>query len=632
MLRPRNSSLIARKASGTSAGAETNGGRSDSSYSVFTEAEPPAKPAFFHKSAHDLYNVTAPVVSQSPGWTAFSEYDCEALEHAFISESDIPVLIGIERLHSVDVKQMRMQPVYWTSITSSSATTDVIRSLWFYTDKTPVKQDLSDALERGYKHIKPWTSAYEAEMRSAQEIGGEAESKIRHTLMQEKFAIYKDGESAWVGSDSFQSRLANTILGSIGKGKRSPYVEVRRGYQWQDLPKPSTPTDLILVIHGIGQKLAETSPGWTFTNAVNKLRQLMHEQRDTVKGVLREDYNPQILPVNWRTAFDPDKPNAKFSLKDITIDSIPAVRDLLAKVALDVPYFMSHHRSAMVDAVVGECNRLFRLFVDHNPDFSGKVHLIGHSLGSAIAFEILSRQPADVNRSSLYDVISRRFTEPVSQFDFNTHHLFNCGAPAPFFLLLMDRNLVPRKGLKSSDSRLTRPARYGSLAARNIYNIYYQTDPVAYRLLPAVDASFAQILPPTIIPAKLKPDKENQKEKDKESGLPPAPGRLPSTVELETHNFAKESLADGRLRLLNENGQIDYILPQSTSVMGLESQYLSMIYAHQAYWDSREFARLILVECGRKGEPVHWLRGQRRPPPPTQPSDPPPPRSPKRKL
>jgi hypothetical protein len=37
-------------------------------------------------------------------------------------------------------------------------------------------------------------------------------------------------------------------------------------------------------------------------------------------------------------------------------------------------------------------NRLIRKFRDRNPNFSGKISLIGHSLGSVICFDLLSHQ------------------------------------------------------------------------------------------------------------------------------------------------------------------------------------------------------------------------------------------------
>lgn len=38
-------------------------------------------------------------------------------------------------------------------------------------------------------------------------------------------------------------------------------------------------------------------------------------------------------------------------------------------------------------------NRMYALFLERNPGFTGKVSLGGHSLGSLIVFDILSNQP-----------------------------------------------------------------------------------------------------------------------------------------------------------------------------------------------------------------------------------------------
>ena len=49
---------------------------------------------------------------------------------------------------------------------------------------------------------------------------------------------------------------------------------------------------------------------------------------------------------------------------------------------------------AILDTVVSEINRLFTLFSERNEDFKGKVSIMGHSLGSLIAFDLLSHQTA----------------------------------------------------------------------------------------------------------------------------------------------------------------------------------------------------------------------------------------------
>ena len=129
----------------------------------------------------------------------------------------------------------------------------------------------------------------------------------------------------------------------------------------------------------------------------------------------------------------PASPN-EYSLKDITPSSLPAVRNLISDVMLDIPYYLSHHKTKMVAAVIGEANRVYRLWCKNNPGFPrhGRVHLIAHSLGSVMALDILSKQPTRLPKQV-------NLNSPVpntDNFEFDTKSLFFCGSPAGFFLLL----------------------------------------------------------------------------------------------------------------------------------------------------------------------------------------------------
>lgn len=53
-----------------------------------------------------------------------------------------------------------------------------------------------------------------------------------------------------------------------------------------------------------------------------------------------------------------------------------------------------------MDTVASELNRLYALYCQRNPDFSGPVSLGGHSLGSVILFDLLSHQKTDSEESS----------------------------------------------------------------------------------------------------------------------------------------------------------------------------------------------------------------------------------------
>ena len=207
------------------------------------------------------------------------------------------------------------------------------------------------------------------------------------------------------------------------------------------------PTDLVLVIHGIGQKLSERMESFHFTHAINTLRRNINVELNSepVWPHVRPDHKGiMALPVNWRETLSledaslgsratDDPASNHFGLDDITPETIPAVRSLISDVMLDIPYYLSHHKPKMIQAVVKEANRVFRLWCKNNPGFKehGRVHVIAHSLGSAMALDILSHQPTKIPD---FDFSTTNIH--TDMFEFDTKNLFICGSPAGFFLLL----------------------------------------------------------------------------------------------------------------------------------------------------------------------------------------------------
>jgi pimeloyl-ACP methyl ester carboxylesterase len=393
-------------------------------------------------------------------------------------------------------------------------------------------------------------------------------------------------------------------------------------------------SDLVLVIHGIGQKLSERVDSYHFTHAINSFRREFNVElsSENMKGNLKTTSGIMVLPVNWRltvdldtTSQDKSDPAKKYELANITPETLPAVRSIISDVMLDIPYYMSHHKDKMISAVIREANRVYRLWCRNNPGFqeNGRVHLIGHSLGSVMAMEILSKQPTHVPVNLPLDK-----GEPGEKmFEFDTTNLFCCGSPAGFFLLLNGARLIPRKGknkpgMEGEDhgGGVASEAAFGCLAVNNLYNIAHRNDPIAYLLNAAVDTDYAASLQPASVPSastglfaslwstsKLDPYAIK--------GLTSRPNmqHMPSTVEMETHNFTQEEIAEKRMYLLNENGQIDYYL--SSSGGPLEIQYLSMLSAHSSYWLSKDFVTFLVVEIGRKpgkANTVEVLRAVKR--------------------
>lgn len=436
-------------------------------------------------------------------------------------------------------------------------------------------------------------------------------------------------------------------------------------------------TDLVLVAHGIGQKFAERVESFHFTHAINAFRRAINIELESpiVKSVLRPGHNGiMVLPVNWRhlLSFEDGGPSSReededraayapepFTLKDIEPPTIPAVRSIISDVMFDIPFYMSHHKPKMIAALVGEANRVYRLWCRNNPGFAetGRVHLIGHSLGSAMALEVLSRQPTYVPRLDLSKPPSP--TPETRFFEFDTTNLFLLGSPAGFFLLLERGCLLPRRGrVKPGADPADTVAKdvvgevgmFGCLAVDNIYNILAKEDPIAYLLNGTIDPAYAASLKVAYVPSINSSFFKSVGDAVRGiAGLSPPPpppshhqlrqshattttttttttittttsnpmlntnktsdslltARLPSQLELEVHDFTREEAAEKKAYLLNDNGQVDYYLRSGGGP--LEMQYLNMLGAHTSYWTNQDLVRLLCLEIGRAPGREHAL-------------------------
>ena len=477
----------------------------------------------------------------------------------------------------------------------------------------------------------------------------------RPKAYQRSGVLYLNKEEAYVIRPNMMPTASYGPYRDLSKGKQRIGLAVVRGFdqrRWEVLhplpdaksskkvysgipssisEQPSIPenrhvTDLLLVIHGIGQKLSERIESYNFTYAINSFRREFNVQLASaaVKPHLRKKMGSiMVLPVNWRSTLSFEEGGYQddlssshgnpFSLKDITPDSLHNVRNIVSDVMLDVPYYLSsHHQPRILKAVVEEANRIYALWRTHNPGFDrwGRVHILAHSLGSVMAVDILSKQPTHVDPTQ--DFVQTH--DHPEHFLFNTSNLFMAGSPAGFFLLLKKVALRPRTGYEKARSTQNdtdegvgaETGTYGCLAVENIYNVLNPYDPVSYRLNAAVDTTYAASLKTAIIPSAARSwfsfggpaSNGYNRAASFRKERPNAAQRLPSTVELETHNFTKEEIAEKRAYLLNDNGQIDFFLRYGGGP--LEIQYLTMLGAHSSYWTSNDFIRFLVIEIGRE--------------------------------
>jgi hypothetical protein len=209
-------------------------------------------------------------------------------------------------------------------------------------------------------------------------------------------------------------------------------------------------------------------------------------------------------------------------------------RSLISDLALDVLLYQSAYREQIAEIVLKEANRIYRIFKERNPEFNGKVHIVGHSLGSAIMFDILCRQKEQkrVNESPRNPLrfwpASQDRYEPKEPkelaFDFEVEDFYCLGSPIGLFQMLKGRTIAARNhpnALPSesplnpeymddpflhippsqsySNQRISPitglPFSVSSPKVGQLFNIFHPSDPIAYRLEPLISPVMTTLKP-----------------------------------------------------------------------------------------------------------------------------------------
>ncbi|KAI9676498.1 MAG: hypothetical protein M1817_000656 [Caeruleum heppii] len=324
---------------------------------------------------------------------------------------------------------------------------------------------------------------------------------------------------------------------------------------------------LLLVTHGIGQRLGLRMESVNFIHDVNVLRKTLKsvyaesadlQALNSEIDKLPKNCRVQVLPVCWRHLLDFPRQSLRQnraehdlgdvesfgedegypSLTDITVDGVPAVRNLITDLALDILLYQSSYREHIAGIVKRECNRIYRLFLDRNPHFHGNVSLIGHSLGSAILFDILCRQqderkhpgPSRPHSGFHRDASQAKGKAQDLKLDFEVESFFCLGSPIGLFQMLKGRTIAGRpepEGLPSQsplendasddpflgdghtttsrESNATLAERTSSLTllpftvsspkCGQLFNIFHPTDPISYRIEPLISPAMSSLKP-----------------------------------------------------------------------------------------------------------------------------------------
>lgn len=121
-----------------------------------------------------------------------------------------------------------------------------------------------------------------------------------------------------------------------------------------------------------------------------------HYKSSCEKGIV---HRVEVLPISWHDKLHSDETGIDKQLKSITLESIPKLRNFTNNTLLDILFYTSPVYCQNIISIVGtEINRIYDLFKQRNPTFTGGVSLGGHSLGSLILFDLLCHQVSDTEQ------------------------------------------------------------------------------------------------------------------------------------------------------------------------------------------------------------------------------------------
>ncbi|KAI9328713.1 hypothetical protein BDR26DRAFT_939779 [Obelidium mucronatum] len=495
-----------------------------------------------------------------------------------LSPNECTVLVNEDLLYEVDVAKKEVYPVYWYGPTFHVQRGTWFVTPDNGTKFIPCDDNLSKQLEDGYKKFKPEsptsTTTGTASATMQQELqptssnhyksrSGEASffkwalfgpymnSHVIYTEKRGAMIINSQaawGTKVWRGWDEVEKKRGSVVSlesdpgpsnsagsgldlsngavpfpsGSDGNLSAKASKESLGGSGgeegWKDdenVTQDRQIDHLVLVVHGVGQKLGERVDTVDFAKDCTTLRHAIMQSsklyftaptatptfppskekpapapssRKPVLPNMPEHGGVQVLPVQWRQKIEFGKrrdPKAKeetlglseeekkareeaeaerkeqeVHVDDITLEGVQSIRYLVSDIVLDVLLYMTpKYRQEMVNHVVDEMNRIYNAYMVRNPNFTGRVSLYGHSLGSLLAFDILCNQaygdneplpqmsfqpPRMQSEMDLSDVMQANGDIEYKSLNFKVDKFFAVGSPVGLFLLLKGDKLVGR--------------------------------------------------------------------------------------------------------------------------------------------------------------------------------------------
>uniref|UniRef100_A0A7E4ZUV3 DDHD domain-containing protein n=1 Tax=Panagrellus redivivus TaxID=6233 RepID=A0A7E4ZUV3_PANRE len=446
-------------------------------------------------------------------WTPLLGYDSLIIEVAYRRRNNMIIddatlafideipktdsIIVLDGLYSLDADAKNLDSVYW-----KDESLPLRRGSWFQADSMqPLEMDIADAIEK--HHL----TSFRDQSIPEGPVFSDTESSKRPVLTTLPWGDHD--EIRWnsvIDIVWYNNSKTNRIIRFV---TRSKGTVLKRGYtEAADIAdgRPNF-SDLILVVHGIGQKGYEN----LIAKNTGQMREVIHSIMD--KYYTHEKRRPMILPIEWRAGLILDEGVTE----TITLPRMPNMRNVLNSVAMDIMYYQSPlYRSEIINGVIRSMNHTYSIFKRNNPNFTGNVSIVAHSLGSVITYDILTNwsplllydefvtnaiqehmQQTNIDEKeralleSFYTSRTKMFEEEGPMRDillhrdeplqFKVENLFAIGSPLGVFLVM-----------RGFDYTRVNP---GNHNVSRIFNIFHPYDPVAYRLEPLYHTNYKNIRP-----------------------------------------------------------------------------------------------------------------------------------------
>ncbi|RHY98727.1 hypothetical protein DYB35_011062 [Aphanomyces astaci] len=251
---------------------------------------------------------------------------------------------------------------------------------------------------------------------------------------------------------------------------------------------------LMFVVHGIGEHKDFVVESYDDDNGSTgesgNFRELFSTMRDSlfskcvpmeavtmiyvfmwVKKCREIPLSLEIHPIEWHSEVH------KSGVDDVFDKISPAasttLRDVNKRLIMDVLYYSAPKYGQMiVDTVTKQMNDKYTAFMAANPGWQGFVSVFAHSLGTLVAYDILTHEAGEVGSNG---VVFPGLAFPVE-------NLFCAGSPVPIFAL-------SRGQLDIQDSVCTGGLRRPKV--NHYFNLFHPADPIAYRVEPLVDVGMS---------------------------------------------------------------------------------------------------------------------------------------------